>query len=145
MHDTWSRNPALTRMTFNRQDDSNITQHRVYDENYQACSDKSLLYCVIKAGPARPSVCLCLYFVFQSQAMWCNCSKGTIWYFGIFFFLGLDKFCASRSVWDGMAAHRERACSTRSWPQSFLAPYPWWKKNVEGEKKKRKETFTFSL
>ena len=47
---------------------------------------KSSLYCVIKASPARPSVCLCLYFIFQSQAIWCNCSKGTIWYFGFFFF-----------------------------------------------------------
>lgn len=76
-------------MTFNQQDDSDITPCWLHCENYQACSIipvKSLLYCVIKASPARPSVRLGLYFIFQSQAVWCNCSKGTIWYFGFLSF-----------------------------------------------------------
>lgn len=46
---------------------------------------KSLCHCVIKESPTRPSVCLRVYFIFQSQAVWCTCSKDTIWYFGFLF------------------------------------------------------------
>lgn len=59
-----------------------------YWETCQVCSvtfEKSLCYCVIKESPTRPSVRLRVYFIFQSQAVWCTCSKDTIWYFGFLF------------------------------------------------------------
>lgn len=93
--------------------------------------ERRVCFTASSKSPTRPSVCLCIYFIFQSQTVWCNCSKDPIWYFGFFFFFfwgGLDKFHAPSSVWDGMAAYGECACSTRLWPQSFLVQYQQWKR-----------------
>lgn len=100
-------------MTFN--------QHMLYWENYQVCNVTWEGFALLRHQSQSWYVPLYVYFIFQSHAVWCNCSKDTIWYFGFFFLEvgGLDKFCASSSVWDGMATYRERACSTRLWPQSF--------------------------
>lgn len=58
-------------------------------------------------------------------------------------FWGLDKFCASRSVWDGMAAHTENVHAQHARDHSRSGLIPVMKK--EHGEKKRIETFAFSL
>lgn len=119
------------RMTFSQQDNLYITQRRLCGEELSSVRYYLReIFCFTASSKRVLHVPLYVSVsVSYSSHKLCGATAqrvrfGILDFFFLFFFKewgggeggkgGLDKFRASRSVWDGLTEHRERACSTRS-------------------------------